>query len=304
MPADFLIVANPVSGRNAAPQLAQDVLARLRAAGRTAELAVTSAPGDARRLAAEACAAGVPVVVGCGGDGTLHELANALAGTTCALGILPGGRCNDLARALGIFRKDTPADLAAMLLNGPTRKIDLGLCRPKDPAEPPKYFCTVATLGFDSAVTRFVRHHRFPVKGTAEYIHGVLRVMLSFKPPRVTLRGDFGTHTGRVFLVATGNSSSYGGAMLITPNAKVDDGCFEVCVVSEVSRLTLLRILPKVFNGGHVHHQAVKLLQTRHLELEVEGAPQFICADGEELCETPATLEVCPQVLHVKIKST
>lgn len=305
MPADFLVIANPTSGRRSAPDLALRVTELLRAAGRKTELAVTSEHGDARRCALEAVDAGTKVIVGCGGDGTLHEIANMLAGTQTVLGILPGGRCNDLARVLGIRRRDPPEMLAEKLLSGPTRKIDLGVYRPlgaAGSASAPKYFCTVATLGFDSAVTQFVRTHRFPVKGAAEYLHGIIRVMMSYKAPVVRLRGDFGAFEGRVFLAATGNSSSYGGSMMIVPDAKIDDGLLDLCLVNEVSKLTLLRILPKVFKGGHVGHPAVKMLRTSRLEIETPDGPQEICADGEVLGQTPAILEVAASVLHVKVK--
>ncbi|MCW8130501.1 MAG: diacylglycerol kinase family lipid kinase [Planctomycetota bacterium] len=298
-------MANPASGKQRAPEMAEQVLAILKRAGRDVVLRVTTAAGDAGAFAREAAASGAKTVAGCGGDGTLHEIAGALAGTDCALGILPGGRCNDLAHALGMHKKDPVEELAATLLNGATRRIDLGAYRPLGAPEgsPAKHFCTVATLGFDSAVTQYVRTHKFPLKGTTEYLHGVVRVLMKFKPPRVTLKGDFGTYEGRIFLAATGNSSSYGGAMQIAPGAKVDDGVFDCCVVGEVSKLTLLRILPKVFNGGHVSHKAVKMLRTRRLEILTPDGPQDLCADGEVLGPSPAVLEVAAGVLHVKVKN-
>ena len=304
MPAQFLIVANPTSGRRRAHALAQEVLALLRAAGQTAEWALTSARGDARKLAAEAAAEGTATVVGCGGDGTLQEIASALAGTSCVMGILPGGRCNDLASALDIHRQESPAQLAATLLSGRVRPIDLGSYEGPGQAASvlPRYFCTVATLGFDSQVTRFVLTHRFPFKGTPEYLYGILREILRFKPPRVKLKGDFGEFDGKIVLAATGNTPTYGGAMRIAPDAQLDDGYFDLCLVEAVSRSTMLRILPKVFRGQHVTHPAVRMFRTRSLSIETPDGPQWICADGEPMGETPAHLEVKSHVLRVKVK--
>jgi len=304
MPLDFLIIGNPTSGRRRATAMAQAVLEQLRAAGRSAELKTTSAPGDAKRLAAEAVQAGVPCVVGCGGDGTLQEIASALAQTETVMGILPGGRCNDLARALGIQRSDALATLAAMLLNGPVRKIDLGVCVPLTamPGQERRVFCTVATLGFDSEVTKFVLSHRFPLKGTAEYLHATVRVLARFHPPRVRLTGSFGKFEGPILLAATGNSSSYGGALQIAPGALIDDGLLDLCLVRAVSKLTLLRILPKVFKGRHLSHPAVSLQRTTNVQIEPVDGPLTICADGEILGQTPAQLEVLPMCLNVKTK--
>lgn len=302
-PVEILIVTNPTAGHGKARVLAEDVKARLRAEGRKAEVAFTQGAGDARRLAAEAVAAGAFVVAGCGGDGTLQEIANALAGTACAMGFLPVGRCNDLARALGIVNTDSPEKLARNLLSRTPRKIDLGVYRSLTgggTAAGKRYFCTVATLGFDSDVSRFVETRKLPVKGTLAYLYGIIRVLLAYRCPRVRLRGDFGEWNGRILLAATGNTPFYGGAMQIAPGAKLDDGLFHVCVVRKVPRRTVLRILPQVFKGQHIHHPAVQLLQTRRLEIETQDGSEWICADGESLGQTPALLENAAQVLHVR----
>jgi diacylglycerol kinase (ATP) len=305
-PVEILIVTNPTAGRGKARILAEDVKARLRAEGRKAEVALTQGAGDAGRLAAEALAAGAFVVAGCGGDGTLQEIANVLAGTPCAMGFLPVGRCNDLARALGIVSTDSPEKLARNLLSPTPRKIDLGVYGPLAGGSgvQKRYFCTVATLGFDSDVSRFVETRKLPVKGTLAYLYGIVRVLLAYRCPRVRLRGDFGEWEGRILLAATGNTPFYGGAMQIAPGARLDDGLFHVCVVREVPRRTVLRILPQVFKGQHIHHPAVQLLQTKRLEIETQDSSEWICADGESLGQTPALLENAAQVLHVRAASS
>jgi diacylglycerol kinase (ATP) len=246
---------------------------------------------------------GVRVVAGCGGDGTLQEIASSLVRTDCALGFVPVGRCNDLARAVGVTSKDGVERLAENLTNGRRRTIDLGVYRSRDAAGrlgEPRYFCTVATLGFDSAVSRFVEQHKLPFKGTPAYLYGVIRVLLRYRCPRVCLRGDFGELNERILLAATGNTPFYGGAMQIAPGAKLDDGVFHVCVVREVPKWTVLGILPRVFSGRHVKHPATSVFQTKRLEIETPDAPEWICADGETLGQTPAVLEISAQVLHVQ----
>ena len=289
---DFIIIANPTSGSRSAPKLATRAKELLQGEGASVELRVTSERGDAQRFSAEAVSIGIRAVVGCGGDGTLQEIATALDGTQTAMGILPGGRCNDFAQALG-FKKTDPAErLVSILRANQRRAVDLG-------AIGDKRFLTVATLGFDSDVSRFVETHKLWFKGTLAYTYGVLRILRTFKAPLVKLHGDFGVREGRVLLAATGNASCYGGAMHIAPGAKLDDGLFHLCVVDQVSRLTVLGILPRVLKGTHVHHPAVHMLTSRIIEIESPEKPLWICADGESLAQTPCRIEVRPGALQV-----
>jgi diacylglycerol kinase (ATP) len=288
----FVIIANPVSGTKSAPALAQRVKRLLEGAGQQAELRLTKWPGDALALAAEAVSKGAAVVTGCGGDGTLQEIATALDGAPAALGLLPQGRCNDFARALGFSKKETPETLARVLLQKRPRRVDLG-------ALGSRRFLTVATLGFDSEVSRFVETHRMWLKGTPAYLYGVVRVLLNFKAPLVRLAGDFGRYESRCLLAATGNTPCYGGAMRITPGAKLDDGIFQICAVREVSSLTVLRIMPRVMAGTHISHPAVTLLTSRTVQVETPERPVWICADGESLGQTPCKLEIHPGALQV-----
>jgi diacylglycerol kinase (ATP) len=290
--ADFVIIANPTSGRSQAHELARQVQGILQKKGHTCDVNLTSAAGDARKLASAAAESGVKTIVGCGGDGTLQEIAGALEGSSSAFGILPRGRCNDFAFALGITKQDSPERLAEILSANRRRAIDIG-------AMGGKRFLTVATMGFDSEASRFVETRKLLLKGTAAYMYAVLRLLVSYKCPQVRLKGEFGTIEGRVLLAATANASCYGGAMQIAPGAKLDDGLFQICVVKEVSRLTIMRILPRVLKGTHIHHPAVTLLSSSWIEIETPEKSLWICADGESMCQTPCRLEVRPKALQV-----
>jgi diacylglycerol kinase (ATP) len=289
---DILIIANPVSGVHSAPRVAEEVRNALQKRGAAVELQLTTSRGDALRKARAAVERGVRVIAGCGGDGTLQEIATALDGASAALGVIPRGRCNDFARALGLKRSDPPERIADILLAGKRRAVDLG-------AAGEKRFLTVATMGFDSEASRFVETRKLWVKGTLAYLYAVACVLLRFKAPRVRLRGDFGQIEQRVLLVATGNGPCYGGAMRIAPGARLDDGMFQVCLVEEVSRLTVLSVLPLVMRGAHVNHPRVRMLETSFLEIKTLDGPEWMCADGESMCQTPVRLEVRPGALQV-----
>lgn len=290
--SSFVIIANPTSGAKAAPTLATRVAELLRSHGAGVELRLTTARGDATRFAAEAVAAKASAVVACGGDGTLQEVAISLEGTDTAFGIIPGGRCNDFATAIGLSKKDSAEKLAGVLLAGKRRAVDLG-------AWGAKRFLTVATLGFDSEVSRFVETRNLWLKGTPAYLYAVACVLPRFQFPLLRLKGDFGTIEGRNLLAATANSSCYGGAMHIAPDARIDDGLFHICVVDRVSRWTVLRILPRVLKGTHVQHPAVKIVTSKTIDIETPDGPQWICADGESLGQTPCRFEIRPGALQV-----
>jgi YegS/Rv2252/BmrU family lipid kinase len=267
------------------------VVSRLEEAGAQVEVRWTERPGHARELAAAAVAEGRPLVVACGGDGTLHDVANALAGTDTIFGLVPAGKANDLARELGLPHR--PDAAAAVLLHGNPRRIDLG--RVND-----EYFCTVATLGFDAEVSRLVHENRIPFSSGLTYIYGVLYALCYYRCQSVQFNGDFGTLDETIFLTATANTPSYGGGMKIAPHAVVDDGRLSLCIIKEVRRSTVLRLFYRVFSGRHVTHPAVALQHAQSFTIDAP-CPLWIYADGEALCQTPATVSVAPGALQVMV---
>ena len=294
----WAIIANPVAGTGRARLLAPELQRALAGAGAEVTVAWTEARGHGEALARQALAQGATRLVACGGDGTAHEVVNGLMAPGEAPGdvavlVVPTGRCNDLATALAIPR---PARaLAEELLNARPRAIDLGKVGGR-------YFTTVATLGFDSVVAEYVSRGAPPsfLRGTAAYVYGVLVQLARYRDISVCLKGDFGEFRGPLFMAATANTSTYGGYLKIAPSAVMDDGILDVCLVPSVSRWEVLRVLPRVFWGRHVSHPAVTLHRTRRLEVEGE-TPLWVWADGEPLCQTPATIEVVPGALSVLV---
>ena len=114
----------------------------------------------------------------------------------------------------------------------------------------------------------------------------------------MTLDGD--TKTFRGFFVAVGNAASYGGGMRITPDASLDDGVFDVCLVGEMSKRALFGQLPRLFSGGHVRHPAVEIVRARAVTIDADRTFSLY-ADGEEIGPLPATLTVDPSALEVVV---
>jgi len=297
----ILIVANPASCRGRGRRTASLVAEALRTRGRQVLLRETTARGDAERLALEACQESrrrPGCVVACGGDGTMQEVANALAtarrglGDACpAMGLAPAGRCNDLARALGVSRE--PSQIADVLAGGRTRATDLGRINGR-------YFCTVATVGLDAEVSSFVDSMRVPLHGTMAYLFGALWVLSRYRAPRVRLQGDFGTIDRPVFVASSANTSSYGGAIEIAPGAVPTDGLLDVCVIEAVSRRRALALIASVLRHRHLLEREVQLLRTRQLTVDADK-PLLLWADGERVATTPAVIEAVPGAVHIAL---
>jgi diacylglycerol kinase (ATP) len=252
----------------------------------------TERAGHARELAESAARAGVERVVAVGGDGTVCEVANGLAHSETALGTIPIGTGNDTARNLRIPRQ--PSAAAKLMTAGATRAIDLGVIRT---AQATSYFVNVAGFGFDAEVAWQVNRLPKLVGGTLPYVVGVVQTLWGYHSPRMRLSVDGHVIERRVFLVAVANSASYGGGMLIAPDASPEDGLFDVCVVSDLSRFEVLRLVPKLYSGGHIGHSAVEMMRCR--ELSADADRRVRCqADGELVGDLPATFELRPAALQ------
>ncbi len=247
----------------------------------------TRDPEHAIAEAEHAAGAGeIPVVMS--GDGLVGVVGGALAGTGVPLGIIPGGRGNDLARVLGI--PDRPAGAVELLAAGTTREIDVGEANGRR-------FLGIASAGFDSDANRIANETRF-IRGNLVYAFAALRALLAWKPARFTVRVGEENLRFTGYTVAVANSKAYGGGMFIAPDAELDDGQFDVVMVGRVGKLRFLANLPKVFKGTHVDNDEVRVFQTPRLELSASRA-FAVYADGEHITDLPARLRVLPQALTV-----
>jgi YegS/Rv2252/BmrU family lipid kinase len=230
----------------------------------------------------------VPVVLS--GDGLVGAVGGALAGSETPLGIVPGGRGNDLARVLGIPTE--PEEAVAVLAAGETRRIDVGEANGRR-------FLGIASVGLDSEANRLANEARL-LRGNLVYAYAGIRSLLSWKPARFTIQvGEQRTRiTG--FSVAAANNRAFGGGMKLAPDAELDDGQFDVVTIGELGKLAYLINLPKVFSGRHVEHEGVDVFRTPRLELSA-SRPFAVYADGEHLTDLPARLRVLPHALSVVV---
>ncbi len=278
------VLTNPAAGSGHAPAAAAAAVARLRERGVTVtEIAGVDAD-DALALARRAVTAGTDVLVAAGGDGLVHIAWQALTQTGTPLGIVPGGTGNDHARLFGI-PVDDPVAAADIVADGQIATVDLA--RAGD-----QWFGTVLSSGFDALVTDRANRMRWP-RGPMRYNLAMLVELAQLKPIPYRLVLDDRTIDLDATMVSVGNGTSYGGGMLITPNAKLDDGLLDVTIVAAGNRLKLVRLFPTVYKGTHIHLDEVQTFRTRTLRLET-GSPVTSYADGEFVGQLPIDVEAVP----------
>jgi YegS/Rv2252/BmrU family lipid kinase len=290
MERDVALIVNPAAGGGRALRALPAVEHALRAAGLRVRLEHTRDIEHARALGRAAGAAG-EVAAALGGDGLVGAVADGLRETASTggglLAILPGGRGNDFARALGIPRD--PAGAAAAIANGRERAIDLGVCGERA-------FVGIASCGFDSDANRIANETRVP--GDAAYLYGALRALAGWRPVRFELELDGApvVHVG--YSVAAANGRQYGGGMVLAPDASLEDGMFDVVTVADVPRRRFLRGLPRVFSGKHVRNDEVTVRRARELRIAADR-PFELYADGDPIAQLPATVRTLPAAVRV-----
>ncbi len=294
---DGVIIVNPTAGRGRAGREIEAVKGLLAESGHSWAWCVTKAAGDAERMAREAAQEGVPLVVAMGGDGTVYEVANGVLGSETALGLIPFGTGNDLARTLGLFG-DTPC-ACRTLTEGRTLALDVGVMEGQGTGGP-RRFLVVAGTGFVADVAATVNRGVKFLSGAAAYVWGAVTTLRRFTPFHLTLTVDGETMETEAMFLAVANTPLTGGGMRLCPGACVDDGVLEVCLVGKVSKPTLLYELTRVFKGEHVRNPAVTMLRGTHITVEADP-PQLLWTDGDTLGSTPVTFTVLPGALPVRV---
>jgi len=287
---EIAVFVNPTAGRGRglkAAAIASDVL---RARGLTPHQ--VSAPGAAEgveRLRRK-IRSGVAAVVAVGGDGTVAAALQALAGTRTPLGVVPVGSGNDFARELGLPLGD-PAAAARVVAEGHTRDVDLGRVGER-------WFATILCSGFDSRVNERANRLRW-ARGRTRYNAAVLAELGGLRPVAYELELDGRRMHMEATLIAVGNGRSYGGGLRMCPGADLSDGVFDVTVVEGCSRAELLRVLPRVYGGGHLNHPKVTVHRAATVSLRAHRLSAW--ADGERVGALPVTADCVPGALRVTV---
>jgi len=289
-----LVIVNPWAGRGRAAHLCNAIASYWRQQGVSPEFLTPSSREEVRHHARSAASAGHTSVVVLGGDGTVHEVINAVAGNGVPVAILPAGGGNDLARALGM-----PADLleaAHALLTAKTRHIDL--LRFTDASGSACLYAGAGGVGIDAEAARLANSRFRRLPGVARYVAAAIAAFCEARPLQVTLAADGATRRFPAHLVAVANTPSYGGGFLIAPEAQIDDGWMDLAMVAPLRWGQLMDGLLLLLRSGDLRWPEMQRMRARKLRLETDR-PVMFHGDGEVLGETPVEIELLPGALEV-----
>jgi len=310
-----LVIVNPASADGATrenwPKMASDLRTHFGAFSVT----FTDAADHARELAAAAAKQGTKLIIACGGDGTISEVANGIIESKqeAELAILPGGTGSDFRRTIGL-----PTNIAAAaraLRDGRTRKIDVGrVTFVNDRGErETRYFINVASFGMSTSVldrTSTGEARKWipaftPRKLTSKlsYAAATVQTTLSATPTEVKVQlDDQPERRLRIAEFCIANARYYGGGMKIAPEAKFDDGLFDIITIGDASSFRILANAPRIYLGAHlsmneVSHSLAKQVSTRPAKKNEEIRVEL---DGEVVGRLPATFEIMPRALRIR----
>jgi YegS/Rv2252/BmrU family lipid kinase len=302
--ARTLVIVNPRSRNGVTGRRWKALQAGLRGALGPFDVEHTRAPRDAERIAREGVRAGIERVIIAGGDGTVNEVVTGLLaaglGGYAEIGLLPLGTGGDFTRSLGI-----PPGLdeaVALLAAGKARQIDAGRITYRDAASrnASAYFVNVASLGISGLIDQLVNRATKRFGGGASFLIGTIKAIARHRSEHVTLRVDGEVvHDGPLVLAAAANGRYFGGGMYIAPEARLDDGLFDVVLVSDLSKRKLLAKLPLLYLGKHLNDPECRFLRGRAIEAEAAPGAVLLDIDGEALGSLPARMDVMPNALRV-----
>lgn len=248
----------------------------------------TSAPREATHMAHKAVAEKYDVLVAVGGDGTIFEVINGMAGSDVLLGIIPAGTGNDLARTAGIPRAVNEA--LQMILQPHVSPIDIGRLNGK-------YFVNVASIGFDAQVVQQCNHMKKFAPGPLPYVLSVLKTLIGYKNKHYKILLDGKLLEREILLISIANGKYYGGGMMIAPDAAIDDGYFDVCIINKMSKFRILTLFPTIFKGTHIRLPEVEYFKAKHIKIFANN--MIINCDGEIVSNIPVDFSMADFKLNL-----
>jgi len=295
-----VVIVNPASASGSTGEAWPQIASDLRSQFGSFRVIFTKHRGDAAALAGDAARKGAKLIIACGGDGTISEVANGIlsSGKEVELGILPSGTGGDFRRTLEIPARTR--DAAKILRIGRTVRIDVGRVSYIDPNgnDATRYFVGVASCGMSTKVIERVKEDQ------VSFATALLKTAMQNAPVRLVVQLD-DTHDRHLAVssLCIANARYFGGGMKIAPDAKLTDGKFDVIGVGDLSALQIFTSAPRVYLGSHlsmpeVSHALARKVNVRPADRGVEVALEI---DGELPGRLPATFQIIPEALRVRV---
>jgi diacylglycerol kinase (ATP) len=262
----------------------------------------TTHPGHALELAQKAVDLGYTTIAVHGGDGTINEIVNGLLSRNASefsLALLPNGTGADLVRTLGISHALQEA--ARQARNGSENRLDIGQVRFLNPEGKPtqRYFVNVTDVGFGGDLVRYVNSHSKWLGGKLSFLQGLLATLFRYQNKQIQIKiDDNDPFEVRASSIVVANGQYFGGGMWVAPEARLNDGIFEVVMVGDVSRIDVLMNIKRLYQGTLAEHPKVKTFKAKTIEL-TSDEEVLIDLDGELVGRLPARFQILPQKLSV-----
>ncbi len=298
-----LIILNPWAGRGAAGQRRPDLEAALGQAGIPYEIVTTHARGGAIELAWQGVERGFGRVVAVGGDGTINEVVNGIKGAEAGgarrarLGIIPLGTGSDFVKVLDRIEPNDIAGGVARLIDERPRPIDLGRVQVGDGEA--RYFINAVGMGLDAQVAAELLKLT-KLKGLAVYLVAIIRALANYKAHPMTVEYDGQRMHRRLLFASAANGRCQGAGFWLTPEAQIDDGMLDLCLVDNLRLDQIIRYIPKLMEGTHTTLRQVTMGRARRITISCT-APLPVAADGEVLATDArnVVVETLPAALEV-----
>ena len=297
-----VFLVNPASDNGATGKRWPELARRAAVRGLEGDALFSEHRGHLSELARTATQAGAELLVVVGGDGSVNEVANGIAGLDRPpeLAVIARGTGWDFVRTFAIPRDvDRAVDIA---LDGRTRTIDLGRVayRAWDGQDADAWFANVASAGMSGAVAQRANETTKALGGKASYLWATFAVFARWTATDMRVAVDDETRGGRMFDVVVANGRFLGGGMKMCPDAEPDDGLLDALLIGDITKRDLVLTMPKIYRGTHLPHPKAELLQGRVVTVDADD-PIPIQLDGEQPGTTPARFEVVPRALRLRV---
>jgi YegS/Rv2252/BmrU family lipid kinase len=308
-----LVIANPKSAGGSTREKWSAIASDLRTHFGAYNVAFTKGPGDGIELARRSAENGRPLIIACGGDGTVNEVANGilLSGMAVELAVLPSGTGGDFRRSLGM--PQDPREAARSLRTGRSERIDVGKVKftGHDGKSAERYFLNVTSFGLAASIIERVKGDTSlawlpvgSVRGRASFALSTLQEVVALGATSVRIRIDDGDeHTLQTVNFCIANARYFGGGMKIAPAAKLNDGFLDVINIGDIKTAKIILNAYTLYRGTHLDLREVKDTLAKRVEARPlsDGRDVHIEIDGELLGRLPATYEVVPGALRVRV---
>lgn len=292
---EIIVIINPVAGKGRTVEIIPKIKEKLDCYKEKInyKIVLSNFAGEITSIAQTYYSLGFREFIAVGGDGTLSELINGFdlpIDPDIKIGIIPLGTGNDFIK--NIYLEPDVNDIIETIIEGKTKRIDLGIVNNHK-------FINVCSFGIDGPIIKDTENFKKLLPGKLAYLFSTLKAGLSFRAKKVQVKIDGVSYTGNMILIAIANGKYFGGGMNICPEAVMDDGLFEVCMVTDVSTVKFMKEISKVYSGRLGEIDEVQYRKGKEITIEVLDGRYLINIDGNLVGSTPVKIEIVKNAIQV-----